>query len=75
MDGEEPVTLLTVTEAAQVLRCHPQTLYRHVRANTIPVVRVGSHIRIRPEDIRNGLPRVEPKTRVKAGSLRRLVDP
>lgn len=44
--------LLTVTEAANVLRVNRLTLYRMVTANTIPHLRVGRKILLDPVALR-----------------------
>lgn len=44
-------TLISVPEAAERLRCHPQTVRRLIRAGEIPRVLVGRKIRLRPEDV------------------------
>ena len=33
-------TFYTVREAARIMRCHPRTLYRAIRENAFPAVRV-----------------------------------
>ena len=50
MASAEP-TLLTLQEAADVVGCHYQTLYRRVRKGEIPTLVVGGTYRIRPEDL------------------------
>jgi excisionase family DNA binding protein len=36
----EKPTFYTVTEAARIMRCNPSTLYRAIRADAFPAVRV-----------------------------------
>lgn len=43
--------LLTVNEVATLLRLDPQTIYRMVRQNSIPYLKVGSNIRFDKEAI------------------------
>jgi len=41
--------LFTVSEAADALHLHPSTLRRFIRAGDLPVVRIGTAIRIEVE--------------------------
>lgn len=44
--------LLTRGQAAQRLRVHPTTVWRHALAGDLPAVRtIGGHLRYRPADI------------------------
>lgn len=43
--------LLTVTEVAQRLRCDRGTVYRRVRAGSLPVVVEGTRMRVRETDL------------------------
>lgn len=38
--------VLTIAEAAELLRVHPQTVYRQVRAGKLPALKVGDSWRI-----------------------------
>ena len=49
--GSTEVTLLTLQEAADVVGCHYQTLYRRVRSGDIPTLVAGGSYRIRREDL------------------------
>lgn len=40
---------LTVAEAAELLRCSPQTIRRLVRAGRLPALRLGRDLRISRE--------------------------
>jgi excisionase family DNA binding protein len=44
-------TMLTLQEAADVVGCHYQTLYRRVRSGDIPALVAGGSYRIRREDL------------------------
>ena len=35
------VTLLSISEAAQIARCHPQKIHRAIRGKKLPAVKVG----------------------------------
>lgn len=48
MAGED---LLTLQEAADVVGCHYQTLYRRVRKGEVPALVAGGSYRIRPADL------------------------
>jgi excisionase family DNA binding protein len=43
--------LLTVAEAAEVLRVKPSRLYALLRARTIPSVRIGRQVRVSSETL------------------------
>ena len=45
--------LFTVSEAADALHLHPSTLRRSIRAGKLPVVRIGTAIRIEVEALRH----------------------
>jgi excisionase family DNA binding protein len=44
--------LLTVTEAAEVLRCSVATVKRRIRTGALPTYRDGRLVRIREDDLR-----------------------
>lgn len=52
------VRLLTVAEAAEVLRIHPDTLRDHLRAGRVRGIKVGAQWRV-PEDVTE-VPPLEP---------------
>jgi excisionase family DNA binding protein len=71
---EEKSELLTLEEAANLLRLNPETVRRHVAGGRLPAVKIGRRIRIRRDTIDNfagGGPvreaaveyRVEPETK------------
>jgi excisionase family DNA binding protein len=41
-DPPDPLTPLTVKEAAALLRCNPKTVYEGIRQKQIPAVRIGN---------------------------------
>ncbi|MBI4442899.1 MAG: helix-turn-helix domain-containing protein [Acidobacteria bacterium] len=43
--------ILTLEEAASYLRVHPQTVYRRLRAGTLPGAKVGDQWRLRKADL------------------------
>ncbi|MBI3895994.1 MAG: helix-turn-helix domain-containing protein [Acidobacteria bacterium] len=43
--------ILTLEEAAGYLRVHPQTVYRRLRAGTLPGAKVGDQWRLRKADL------------------------
>jgi len=45
------VKLLTVSEAAELLKLNPMTVYRMVRAGQLPAVRFGRTVRIDQEQL------------------------
>jgi excisionase family DNA binding protein len=47
---EQPV-LLTVREVADSMRISTMTVYRLIRAGSLPAIRVGKHFRIRARDL------------------------
>ncbi len=49
--GSTEATMLTLQEAADVVGCHYQTLYRRVRNGDIPALVAGGSYRIRREDL------------------------
>jgi excisionase family DNA binding protein len=51
--GRGPATgpLLTVAEVADVLRVSSMTVYRLIKAGTMPAIRVGKNYRIRERDL------------------------
>jgi excisionase family DNA binding protein len=48
--NEQPV-LLTVREVADSMRVSTMTVYRLIRAGSLPAIRVGKHFRIRTRDL------------------------
>ncbi len=46
---------LTVAEAAKILRLHPNTLYRWIRADRIPAIYVFGELRLEPSALRTFL--------------------
>lgn len=65
--------LLTVAEAAEVLRIHPDTLREHLRAGRIRGIKVGAHWRV-PEDVGEVPPRepTVPRRREPRGELAKI---
>ena len=49
LDGE--FELLTVREVADTMRVSTMTVYRLIRADALPAIRVGTHFRIRNRDL------------------------
>jgi len=49
--------LLTVNEVAQILRVSNMTVYRLVKSNQIPAIRVGKNYRIKESDVEKYLNR------------------
>ena len=49
MDGE--LELLTVREVADAMRVSTMTVYRLIRSDARPAIRVGTHFRIRNRDL------------------------
>lgn len=49
MDGE--YRLLTVREVADAMRVSTMTVYRLIRSDALPAIRVGTHFRIRNSDL------------------------
>ncbi|HWS45722.1 MAG TPA: helix-turn-helix domain-containing protein, partial [Acidimicrobiia bacterium] len=50
VDDSQPV-LLTVREVADAMRVSTMTVYRLIRAGSLPAIRVGKHFRIRVRDL------------------------
>jgi excisionase family DNA binding protein len=46
------IELMTPREVAEVMRVSTMTVYRLVKAGTLPAIRVGKHLRIRRADLR-----------------------
>ena len=46
------IQLYTVSEAADALHLHPSTLRRFIRAGKLPVVRIGTAIRLEAGELR-----------------------
>jgi excisionase family DNA binding protein len=49
LDGE--LELLTVREVADTMRVSTMTVYRLIRSDALPAIRVGTHFRIRNRDL------------------------
>jgi excisionase family DNA binding protein len=47
----EQHSLLTVREVADAMRVSTMTVYRLIRAGSLPAIRVGKHFRIREHDL------------------------
>lgn len=45
------VSLLSISEAAQIARCHPQKIHRAIRRKKLPAVRVGWNWVIKKADL------------------------
>ena len=45
-----PSQLLTINDAAALLKVSPKTVRRLIKSGELPVVRIGRLVRIRPED-------------------------
>jgi excisionase family DNA binding protein len=48
---EEEYQLLTVREVADAMRVSTMTVYRLIRTEALPAIRVGTHFRIRNRDL------------------------
>ena len=55
--------LLTVYEAAQMLRVNPMTVRRYIADGRLNAVRVGRGVRVRKEALEGALAPVEPRRR------------
>ncbi len=53
MDGEH--SLLTVREVADAMRVSTMTVYRMIRSEALPAIRIGKHFRIRTRDLEDYL--------------------
>ncbi len=51
----EQHALLTVREVAETMRVSTMTVYRLIRSETLPAIRVGKHFRIRTRDLEHYL--------------------
>jgi excisionase family DNA binding protein len=51
----EQIDLLTVREVAESMRVSTMTVYRLIRAGSLPAIRVGKHFRIRTRDLEHYL--------------------
>jgi excisionase family DNA binding protein len=51
-DSPELVRLLTVNEAAELLACTPNTIYRLIYRGALRSTRVGRAVRIHPDSLR-----------------------
>jgi excisionase family DNA binding protein len=49
--SERQHELLTVREIADAMRVSTMTVYRLIRAGSLPAIRVGKHFRIRARDL------------------------
>ena len=49
MDGD--LRLLTVREVADAMRVSTMTVYRLIRCDALPAIRVGKHFRIREHEL------------------------
>ncbi|QBI21521.1 DNA-binding protein [Egibacter rhizosphaerae] len=49
--GQEPPQLWTVAEVAEHMRVSTMTVYRLIKAGTLPAIRVGKNYRIRGGDL------------------------
>jgi excisionase family DNA binding protein len=49
------IKLYTTTEVAELLRCHPRTVYRLVESDSIPYLRIGGLVRFDSEAIEQWL--------------------
>ena len=47
LKGGDLPEILTIEQAAEYLQLHPQVVYRHVRAGTLPASRIGRTIRFK----------------------------
>jgi excisionase family DNA binding protein len=62
-DCSTPEPLLTVHEAAQRARAHPETIRRAIRSGALHAVRAGRSLRIAPGDLDAWLQRSAARTR------------
>lgn len=51
MGGEQQHELLTVREVAATIRVSTMTVYRLIKDDALPVIRVGKHFRVRARDL------------------------
>ena len=49
--GRGATELLTVREVADAMRVSTMTVYRLIRSDALPAIRVGKHFRIRTRDL------------------------
>lgn len=59
-DRQPPFELLTIAEAAQLLRVTPITIRRHIAAGQLAAVKVGKGVRLRREAIEKFVTPIEP---------------
>ena len=52
MTSVNEIELMTPREVAETMRVSTMTVYRLVKAGTLPAIRVGKHLRIRRTDLR-----------------------
>ena len=52
MTSVNEIELMTPREVAETMRVSTMTVYRLVKAGTLPAIRVGKHLRIRRADLR-----------------------
>ena len=55
MTSVNEIELMTPREVAETMRVSTMTVYRLVKAGTLPAIRVGKHLRIRRTDLRGYL--------------------
>jgi excisionase family DNA binding protein len=63
------VELLTVYEAADILRVNPMTVRRYITDGRLTAVRVGKGVRVRKESLEGMLTPVEPRRRPRPSRL------
>lgn len=45
------ITLLSISEAAEIAKCHPQKIHRAIRSENLPAVKVGWNWVIKRSDL------------------------
>jgi len=63
--------LLTIHEAAQMLKVNPITIRRYIADGRLAAVRVGKRIRVRKDSLERFIQPVEPKIGQRQASVRR----
>ena len=51
LDTEKPIRLLKVSDVARMTQVSPSQVYTMIQEGSLPAVRFGSALRVRPEDL------------------------
>lgn len=51
--GEQMLTVMTLSQVASYLKCHPGTIYRYLKARKVPAFKAGKQWRFTKESIDN----------------------